>query len=752
MIKNITRSLSKKKIQTGVLFLLVFLAGLIFTYFDIPLTALKNATDHLFENTKTEQFRFMISGSSSDTDHLYAGNEFLTSKYGFESEPVRKKFVQQEFNNKKCNFYIRPIQKMINAPIFLKGSAPSGNGQVSISKLFAEKNGLMVGAHIKIGNKDCVVSGIHIAADSVVVLDATKSVDVARDTNADVIMPEHDYDAVDKAESVYFVGRFAIDDEDYIHSQVSNLSKEDIVLFANVSTEYQEISVLPTVINANTGFMFFALFLVYTVLGISIFIHVFIQFASYRKPIGVLLTIGVSKSRIVFSHGVYALVFGAATALGLIVGFYMTDGNIADLSDTFNVVITQPPIDWLKVILFWMAVTVALTLFVMLYAYIETKKRPLALIYSSDSRMKIGVFGRIIKKMVAFLKFENRIKVSIAVYKQGRFLMMIFVFFIACNLLGTGLSIQNSTANAYFNYKEFIKFDHVEIHDTIQNDLSESDGNADVFIDTSVKLIKNVTANTSINTTLTMEGISIYQKSLGIDSKKLENGIIIPHTVASRYGIALNEELQFLIDGEYYRYRVTDINGTAYDNKIYIGISELYKMSQYNVGDYNGAYVLNDSKERDALYSMRSEDLVDFSASINQSSESVSGMLLLLSIAISLALIILVAAFNYNDVLPHVAVFKFLGYSNRKSNDMLINVFDLAGIIGCLLGVFSIPYLAKAFEIAMMVSTEYYMPFQATWFERIATVFALMFLYGFCKFAINTITKGRVPATVLRSE
>ncbi|MCL1791205.1 MAG: ABC transporter permease [Peptococcaceae bacterium] len=752
MIKNTLRNLSKKKVQTGVLFLLVFFAGAVFNYFDIPVKAIKDASTHLQTNSQTEQFRFMISSSNLDIDQLSFENEFLQRKYGFGSEAVRKKYLQQEFNNKKCNFFLRPIQKTINIPIFLKGSAPSDVGQVAVSKVFAEMNGLLVGAHIKIDGNNYIVSGIHIAPDIVIVYDTTKSMDVARDTNADIIMVENDFDKVNKAENIYFVGRYAVDDEAYIHNQISNLAKEDNILFAALSSEYQEISVLPTVVEANTSFMLFVLFLIYIVISISIFIQISIQFATYRKPIGVLMTLGVSKSQIVFSHGVYALVFGSATAAGLIVGSLMTDKTIDVFHSSYNIVVSKPTPDWPKMMLFWFLVTSILTLFVMLYSYKEALKKPLTLIYSSDNKSRVGFFNRNIMRAITPFKFESRLKTSVAIYKYGRFFLMLLAFYISCNFLGTGISIHNSTSNAYLDYKEFVNFDRVDIYDSLENNASERYEDADVFIGASIKLIKNITTSSNINTNYTMEGISVLQKSLGIDSAKLSDGIIIPLSAALEYSINIYDELQFLIDGEHFRYKVVGINGSAFDNKIYIDIQKMYKMSQYNDGDYNGAYVHNDLEAKDALYSMRGEDLIAFRAAVNQSTEGISKILLGLSIIICVPLIILVAAFNYSDVRSHVAMFNFLGYSNRQSNDMLINVFDLAGLIGCLLGYFSIPYLIIAFEKAMMVSSEYYIHLTATWTDRTATIVALMFLYMFCKFLINLVTRGRAPATVLRPE
>ena len=752
MIKNILRNIFKKKIQTLVLFLLVLVAGLIFTYFDIPLTSIKNAFTQLQTESKMEQFRFMVSGSYDDLEKLIAASNTLGEKYGFVSEPVRKKFVQQEYNNKKCNFYIRPLQKNINTAIFITGSRPYVQGQIAVSKLFAEGNGLMTGSRIKIDGNDYVVTGIYISPDEIAIFDATKSVDISADVNAGILMTADDFQAVNKYESIYFVGRFAVEDEDYLHSQVSNLSKEDNVLFAALSTEYQEISILTTLIDSNTSFMLFALVLIYIILSVAIFIQISNQFTTYRKPIGVLISMGVSRQKVAYSHGVYFFLFSIATALGMVIGFFMADTVVEFFSNSYNAILVRPPIDWPRILVFGAVVTAVLTLFVVLFANGEAKKKPLTLIYTSNDKQAVGLFIRTVKKVISALRFENRIMISIAAHKRGRLFLMLLAFFIAFNLLGTGIAIENSTGNAFEEYKQYIKFDRMDIYDVVTNNATERYRGADIFIDTNVKLIKNTATSTNINNTFILEGISQNQVSLGINGKKLMEGLILPRAAALKYGINVGDELQFLINGGYFRYKVAEINESAFDNKIYININELYKMDQYKTGDYNGAYVSNDSREQDVLYSIRSEDLIDFSAFLNQTTESVSGMLLALSVIISLALIILVAAFNYNDVMAHVALFKFFGYSNRKSNNMLINVFDPVGLLGCVLGMFSIPYLSKLFETAMLASSDYYVPFKATWIDRIVALLALMILYAVCKFIINLFIKRWTAASILKME
>jgi len=112
-----------------------------------------------------------------------------------------------------------------------------------------------------------------------------------------------------------------------------------------------------------------------------------------------------------------------------------------------------------------------------------------------------------------------------------------------------------------------------------------------------------------------------------------------------------------------------------------------------------------------------------------------------------MVLIILTAVFNYKDGMTKVALGKSLGDSNRKVNNMFVNVFDPVGAVGCFLGMLSLPFLLYQLEKVMIseseLSSDYYIFFRASWQDMVIALIALMFFYGICKFSINLATRTR---------
>jgi len=195
----------------------------------ISMTACQtNPSNQVFADCQPEHFRFMVSGSASDIDQLNAANDQLKSKYGFISELVRKKFIQQMVFDREYHFDIKLMPKSINIPVFLTGMPPSAGAEIGISHSFAEKNGLQIGSYVRINSQDYVMSGTYIAPDEA---------ENSPDTNAGILMLEDDFEAVNKGETVYFAGRFLSIDKKYINTQISDLSKEENILYASKSSE-----------------------------------------------------------------------------------------------------------------------------------------------------------------------------------------------------------------------------------------------------------------------------------------------------------------------------------------------------------------------------------------------------------------------------------------------------------------------------------------------------------------------------------
>ncbi|MCL1918565.1 MAG: ABC transporter permease [Peptococcaceae bacterium] len=620
---------------------------------------------------------------------------------------------------------------------------------MAVSKLFAEKNGLSVNSPLKIDNKSYVVSGIYIAPDEVVAFDQTKSPDMSPDTNARILMLEDDFKAVNRDESIYFVGRFISEDDTFIYNKVLALAQEETILYATMSSEYSEVAELSGFVTLNTQLMIFVLSAVCVILTVALLIQITNQFTRHRKSIGVWMTTGFSRKQVVIPYSIYFFVFVAAAFSGMMLGFLMSYSLVEGASNGFNADLAQPSVDWLKWLLFLGATAVPPTLLTMFLAHRETKKMLRSLICGPNANQRINAFIRRISIVTSFMKFENRAKASTVVHKGVRLMSMLLTFFISYNLLGAGLAINSSVDSTLSDYKEFLKFDRIEYYDSamIDNSVSAHNLNTDVFIDENVKLIKNTTKNIDIGVPMKLQGLSQDQQSIGVNSSLLTNGVIISQMAASKYGIAVNDELQFLIHDNHYTYKVAGINAAGFDSKIYIDIDEMYYWDKYTTGDYTGTYVSSMSKGQDVYDSIRSEELIKFYEAYGQSTGTVSGAMLIVAFVISMVLIILTAVFNYKDGMTKVALGKSLGDSNRKVNNMFVNVFDPVGAVGCFLGMLSLPFLLYQLEKVMIseseLSSDYYIFFRASWQDMVIALIALMFFYGICKFSINLATRTR---------
>ena len=185
---------------------------------------------------------------------------------------------------------------------------------------------------------------------------------------------------------------------------MTKLSKEQNVLFAAMSSEYPGVSMLTTLHDSNMSLMFFVLVFIYIILTFAMVVLISNQLSSFYQTMGILRAMGVSKASIVFPYNIFFLFFAVGTALGVVAGSLLSEIFIGTLNESFNIVITRPPIDFLKSALFIVAVSACLTFFVVVYAFVKSSKKPLDLIYASD-KQKVGAFSRGVKKIVSIFVF-----------------------------------------------------------------------------------------------------------------------------------------------------------------------------------------------------------------------------------------------------------------------------------------------------------------------------------------------------------
>lgn len=753
LIKTIFRSLFAKKLQTFILLILLTVSGILFSYAYTAVSVMNKYNLEIKQDSNLEDLRFMIKpGEEKKVIDL-------EKKYNIDTEEYESKFLQEEWQDKTINIYATKERQNIDKAIYIDGESPSSDDEIAISKNFAEENNIGLKDKFSIKEKEYTVTGIFISADKLTIYDTSKSVNINTSDNCMAILNGAAFKEIDSSIDKYYCGVFKEDDLDK-RAEISNIADEEYIIYAISSEDYSEVTMLDSLIKSNKSLMTYGMGLLVIIIIIVALIELANSFKSFLKPIGVLIAIGCSRVKIVLSYLCYSIVFAVPIILGLLLGYMASDSFLMSINKLYNINITKVNVGITGFLECLIGETLILTLSVLLMVTRSISKDAMHLIKSNE-KQSVNIIYIYLKKLISIFNFSTRVKLSIAMRKPGRFVLGILVFFISYNLFGSAFAIKNSTSNITKNYADYLNFKEVYYYKTIKNGEVEED--SDKFISTGVKLIKNETTDEKINYYYTLEGIDCNQESINLTDEKenelrenLTSGVVIPKIISIKHHISDGDKLKLNIGGIEKDIEVSGINSSVIDEKIYIDINELYDLGLYKENDYTGVYVKNteaiNEEDQDINYSLSKDNLIDISKKFGESTKGIESIMFISSVLISVLLIVLISAFNFNDNIKNVALLNFIGYSKRKTNDMIVNVLDSTALVGSILGVLTVGCFLKNFENILLTASNYPLTFELSLNYKIISLMINLALYALIKLLCNLVLNKGSIVDILRKE
>jgi len=753
LIKTIFRSLFAKKLQTFILLILLTVSGILFSYAYTAVSVMNKYNLEIKQDSNLEDLRFMIKpGEEKKVIDL-------EKKYNIDTEEYESKFLQEEWQDKTINIYATKERQNIDKAIYIDGESPSSDDEIAIFKNFAEENNIGLKDKFSIKEKEYTVTGIFISADKLTIYDTSKSVNINTSDNCMAILNGAAFKEIDSSIDKYYCGVFKEDDLDK-RAEISNIADEEYIIYAISSEDYSEVTMLDSLIKSNKSLMTYGMGLLVIIIIIVALIELANSFKSFLKPIGVLIAIGCSRVKIVLSYLCYSIVFAVPIILGLLLGYMASDSFLMSINKLYNINITKVNVGITGFLECLIGETLILTLSVLLMVTRSISKDAMHLIKSNE-KQSVNIIYIYLKKLISIFNFSTRVKLSIAMRKPGRFVLGILVFFISYNLFGSAFAIKNSTSNITKNYADYLNFKEVYYYKTIKNGEVEED--SDKFISTGVKLIKNETTDEKINYYYTLEGIDCNQESINLTDEKenelienLTSGVVIPKIISIKHHISEGDKLKLNICGIEKDIEVSGINSSVIDEKIYIDINELYDLGLYKENDYTGVYVKNteaiNEEDQDINYSLSKDNLIDISKKFGESTKGIESIMFISSVLISVLLIVLISAFNFNDNIKNVALLNFIGYSKRKTNDMIVNVLDSTALVGSILGVLTVGCFLKNFENILLTASNYPLTFELSLNYKIISLMINLALYALIKLLCNLVLNKGSIVDILRKE
>jgi putative ABC transport system permease protein len=706
------------------------LEQILFDYEVSPEDAASLTTDDLIKEYKVDTVRYLEERIG-----------FLETRYHFSAELFCRKYIKSE----GTVWYINTLPEKINMISTLDGEEPTASNEVLLSYQYAKHNNLSIGDTITINSKELIVCGLFTQASESLIYNSKYSTSMNTTNNAVAIVTEEAYK------------EFPSDDEDVSFCAVFSKPKAEAET-NDLITEMMDDSAISFVANSSKLPMFnsllsnFSTSLTLMAAGVLlILITILIMtmmlinnwFKGLQKSYGVLLGMGYSKTTLAGAFSVVSIPVSVGLVLGVVLGFFMSQGFVLSYCDVFNIL--PPHIDIFTLsalVAFINVVLVVFSVFVTTKCLLLLNKDVLSLMLNRSSERA----NTIIQKSKAVFEkasINTRIKTAYILKHTSRFfaIMLVSVFAIILSIFSIAIfSLSNEPLNSY---ADELAYDSIVTYATEQND-SSYENQTETFMQGSFYAYE--CEGTKINAYYNILSLDAACNSLQIvDANKqplvpIEEGcIVVSAKFANQYGVERGNKLTIRSsDGTSTSFTVSGINSINYDINFYV--DSACKESFYAAEDsnsFNGEFINGNAEpyNNEGVAQTKSQKLDDIKGLLSGSMAMIP-ILILLTIFLVAGISCLISYLNINESKKDIVVFSILGYKDRSIFNLVVNIYAPAVLCGCLLGSLLAQPILAAFQTSVNTTTEVLITLQATVISSLLMVAAVFFLYNLI---INTM-------------
>lgn len=268
-------------------------------------------------------------------------------------------------------------------------------------------------------------------------------------------------------------------------------------------------------------------------------------------------------------------------------------------------------------------------------------------------------------------------------------------------LMLTGLSLQNAATDLLKSKKDSIGYDLSVVYQDGIKDAENLSFPVDV---NKIELTKNLKAtlpdmdSLGISVQILPEECSLVRLfDLKEDLLTVEHdSVIIPHTLAKDYDIAVGDVLKLVIDDETLAFTVTGISAQYTGSIIYLadsaaadaGLDYSYNTAMLQLTDSNNSAVLQESLlHDDSIKSVNSKvDITGAAADNLKLLNAIIVIIIAASVIMSVAVIYNITSINLFERAREFATLMVLGYYKNEVGKLLFTENSVIAVLGCIGG------------------------------------------------------------------
>lgn len=695
MGKSILRHLKSNWLSISVISVLLFCLGLVFSILIMGIQNVSVSYSTYLDDQQTEDLSAYPNVTKSNPTYLedisndiaisekddinavlqkdgksmlnYANIDELAKKYEFSYEI----YAVKEHKEKNMVYYVSQKMENINKTLLTEGHWPK-KGEMLMSKKSAEIKDVILGDLVRIKGTDYKVVGYYYQPNQTYLHSAKLSDEIGTKNNIGVLLNQEDFKEVDvnSTESLSIKFDKGVSKDKMIDRMIDGDYFLTIVKKSNsnsITTVYNDIK-SNQLLGSVIGICISIIALILTIILLSDII------IKLSKEIGLLIILGVAKSRIYFNL-LYVLLFPILfLTIGGVLGIFLQPSVNSQITSLYNIPITMNVNSALVILIISVFFALGVSCYVIFIQ--KSKVKPIYLIYNSGNLKQRKLFSRL-KLLVKKLPYYLRIKFSYLFYKPSFSLLLFVTIVLVFNLLSFSFGLMQSKTIQSEQYEDSNNYKGYVIHPEFQS-------------------LSNIPdKDTAIATTGEIEGTDINVIGLSIknqvfttiqDLKLADNSIILSKKNAKILEKEVGDTLSMNIDEKTIKFKLVKISELDYETRNFVNKDYLQKkLSNIPDDSYNVVFYSEKVPEilDNSIVITKSSEIKDLKTVMAQTDIIIFGILLL-SLIIAVSMIILVSWLSVNDNKKSISMFKMLGANYMETYTLTTNVYTAVIVVSFL--------------------------------------------------------------------
>ncbi|QAS54270.1 ABC transporter permease [Halobacillus litoralis] len=720
--KTIRRTLKDKKFQYAGVIVLLMLAVMLYVSLSMAITTLEERNEQFSEEYKQESFHF-VTGEEVPESHLSSWEE------QFSLTLEKRRYTDLSLGEERI-LRLFSITDEVNLPYISEGDMPDQEGEIAISKVFADKHGYELGDAIDHAGYEATITGYVFLPDYIYMVqqqtdllaDAEKfAVGIAAEATIEQI-------AGDGQTEVLGLSEGGVTEE--FRSTVSE--EATILQFVN-SEENARIQFVETEIEGAKG-MITTLPLFILALSLAMVLMLMKRrIDMQRKEIGTLMALGYRKGELLKNYLGYAWFIGlTGTLLGLAAGA----GLSVPLSDVYATYFNLPAIslfDWDPMVLV-IGLVIPITLLVLLTALVVWRSLntdPLTLLRPKE--MSSGQKSWL-EKLPGIDRggFVRRFRIRLLVRSKARSLYVFLGVMFSTVLLLFGLITFNSMDQLVeTTYQDIQTYDYAVHYKSLQTERTEA--GASPFTMNELTAAEQDVKVTAFGMEPDTDYIHLLADGEPLNSE-LKDGAVISAPLSVVLDVKKGDTitLENRLNDDTLSVNVAGVADVFIGHHLYLPREQLNEFLGFPEMAYTAVWQEEEPGSSEEIYMVEDKQkaISSFEATTGATRGSVLGMAVF-AVLIGVIILTLLTNLIVEENSPSISLFKVMGYHDKEVSKLVLSVYTPIVLISYFV---SIPLASLGLEQTMntlVQETGFLMPTDIAWWMIFVGFVVIMVTYWF---------------------